>query len=85
MVEPKAPLQEITHKFLGGSVKLKPSTTFMGKTGMVALPDRITLKVEGASMNMTIEALDALVEVAAMPRAQPFLEALRNAASEQDQ
>lgn len=83
MAEPRAPLQEVTHKFLGGSIKLKPATSFMGKTGMVALPDRITMKVEGASLNLTIEAFDAVLEVANQPRAQPFLEALRNAAEQE--
>jgi hypothetical protein len=82
MSEKKAPLQEHKFKFMGGSITLKPATTFMGKTGQVTLPDRIVMKIEGASMNLTLDAIEEMVRVYQAPAAKPFLEALREADNE---
>lgn len=80
MTSSQANTQKIIHRFLGGSLVASPAVKFNGKDGrLVDLPDRLTLRVDGEEMPLSIQAFDALqVAEQESPELSEFLRRLRN-------
>lgn len=56
--------EKLVHRYLGGSIVLKPAVSFRGKSGdQVDLPARIVVQEEGKSLELTPLAVAELVKI----------------------